>query len=151
MSILPQSTGLRELRMHRALLLLSAVPGGTMGASGIRARASTAEERAGAARCRLATRDNSEAGGARRRQRVQFSKSEEPLLGGISRQVKAGGQRHGHLRGLERPRAEAPARLGEGDGSPRVGTSGQLRKHLVRDHRYLSYTHSVRPGSGWVS
>lgn len=82
---------------------------------------------------------------------MQFARSEEPLLRGISRQVKAGGWLLPYLRGLERPGAEDPAKLDDGEGATQVGTPGATEEDFVRGCRSLSYTCIVRPGFVWVS
>lgn len=55
---------------------------------------------------------------------MQLSGSEGQRLRGISWQVKAGVRLRSHSRCLERPRAEASAGRGQGEGAPPVGTSG---------------------------
>lgn len=126
-------TGLRERRTHGSSGT-DRCPSGAMGARNPRARASGAEAcvpaaRAGAAWCRLATRDNIVLGVALSGRRVQFARSEEPRLRRIARQVKAGGRLQGYPRGLERPRAEVSQKLGTKKVSRWWGHVGQLREH----------------------
>lgn len=98
---------------------------------------------AGAAHCRLATSHNSGLADARGPRLVLFARSEEPLPGWISLQVKASGRLHRYPGGLERPRAEAPARLGERESAPCVGASGATEERPPRG--------PPKVGTQWIS